>query len=60
MAELPSHPDEGHSAGPGSVADPVRSGTRWKTVSWVALAAGVLLAVIVLHLTGVLGADAHS
>jgi hypothetical protein len=60
MAELPSHPDEGRSAGLGPVTDPVRSGFPWKTVPWVALAGVVLVALIVLHVTGVLGAEAHS
>lgn len=56
MAELPTHPDER----PGAGVDPVRSGSRWKTVSWVALAAVVVVAAVVLHLTGVLGAGAHA
>ena len=60
MAELPSHPDEGHSTGLGPAPDPVRTTTRWKTVSWVILAAVLLVALVVLHLTGVLGAEAHS
>jgi hypothetical protein len=60
MAELPSHPDEGHSAGRRPMSERVRSGSRWKTVSWMVLAVVVLAALIVLHLTGVLGAEAHS
>ncbi|HEY6746779.1 MAG TPA: hypothetical protein VI357_13800 [Mycobacteriales bacterium] len=56
MAELPRHPDEGHGAGP----DPARRGTPWRTISCVALAVVVVAAAAVLHLTGVLGAEAHS
>lgn len=56
MAELPTHPDERPAARVG----PVRSGSRWRTVSWVTLAVVVVLAAVVLHLTGVLGAGAHA
>ena len=56
MSELPSHPD----GGPGARVEPVRSRTRWKTVSWVTLAVVVVVAAVVLHLTGVLGAGAHA
>ena len=56
MSELPTHPHER----PGARVDPVRSGSRWKTVSWVALAVVVVVTAVVLHLTGVLGAGAHA
>ena len=56
MPELPSHPDAGHEP----AARPAPKGSRARTALWVTLAAAVLVALVVLHLTGVLGAESHS
>jgi hypothetical protein len=56
VSELPSHPDAGNEP----AARPAPKGSRARTALWVTLVVAVLIAVVVLHVTGVLGAEAHS
>ena len=55
MPEIPAHPDTGTD--PDTAGDAARP--RWKTVRWVAVVVVVLALFIVLHLTGVVGAESH-
>ena len=57
MAGPPSHPDTGttsQASGPGGTARP-----RWKTAVIVVIAIAVLAVIVILHLTGTLGAGSH-
>jgi hypothetical protein len=57
MASLPSYPDTGSNrqdAGP-----PPPSRPRWKTVAIVVLVVAILAVMVILHLTGTLGAGTH-
>ena len=61
MSDLPSHPDTdppAHRVGVASEAPIARSSSRRK---WLVTAAvvGVLVLFVVLHLTGVVGSEAH-
>ena len=55
MADFPAHPDTGTD--PDAQAAAARP--RWKAALWVAAVVAVLVLFIVLHLTGVVGADSH-
>ena len=57
MAGPPSHPDigtAGQDSGPARTARP-----RWKTAVIVVIVIAVLAAIVILHLTGTLGAGTH-
>ena len=57
MAGPPSHPDTGttgQDSGPARTARP-----RWKTAAVVVIVIGLLAAMVILHLTGTLGAGSH-
>ncbi len=56
MSDLPSHPEAGNEP----AARSVRTGSRARSAVWVTLASAVVIVLVVLHLTGVLGAEAHS
>jgi antibiotic biosynthesis monooxygenase (ABM) superfamily enzyme len=57
MAGPPSHPDTGIT-GQDSGAPPTAR-PRWKTAVIVAIAIAVLAVMVILHLTGTLGAGTH-
>ena len=61
MSDLPSHPDSGSpSQFDPSVSDPqIAPGSRRRSVLAVAGVAALVVLVVVLHLTGVLGAGSH-
>ena len=57
MAGPPSHPDTGiagQDSGPPDTARP-----RWKTAAIAVIVIAVLTAMVILHLTGTLGAGTH-
>jgi hypothetical protein len=57
MSGPPSHPDTGltgQDSGPARTARP-----RWKTAAIVVIAIAVLAVMVILHLTGTLGAGSH-
>ena len=57
MAGPPSHPDTGtagQDSGPARTARP-----RWKTVAIAVIVIAVLAVIVILHLTGTLGAGSH-
>ena len=58
MTDLPSHPD---TQRPDRLApdQPIATGSRRRRVLFVAAVAALLVVFVVLHLTGVLGAEAH-
>ena len=55
MPDFPAHPDTGTDP----EAEAAATRPRWKTAVWVAAAVAVLALFIVLHLTGVVGAESH-
>lgn len=55
MPEFPVHPDT--ATDPDDEAAAARP--RWKTALWVAAIVVVLALFVVLHLTGVVGAESH-
>jgi hypothetical protein len=66
MAELPAHPDPGTlstSAAPpltnAEIAATTAGKPRWKAAAWAVAVVAVLALFIVLHLTGVVGAESH-
>jgi len=57
MVGPPSHPDTGttgRDSGPAATARP-----RWKTLGIVVVVIAVLAVMVILHLTGTLGAGTH-
>ena len=57
MADPPSHPDIGITGQDSGPADTQRP--HWKTAVIVVIAFAVLAVVVILHLTGTLGAGTH-
>lgn len=59
MPDMPSHPDTGSEArsGPSLASGSGRS--RWKMIVGIAAVIIGLVAIVVLHLTGVLGPGEH-
>ncbi|HLK00566.1 MAG TPA: hypothetical protein VKU39_11750 [Streptosporangiaceae bacterium] len=55
MPDFPAHPDTGTDPD----ADPAAARPRWKTLLWVGVVVVVLALFVVLHLTGVVGAESH-
>jgi hypothetical protein len=60
MADLPAHPDTGDSPDTGSgLAAPPQSRPGWLAPAGVALAVGLVVLMVVLHLLGVFGPGSH-
>ncbi|NUP46371.1 MAG: hypothetical protein HOW97_03515 [Catenulispora sp.] len=55
MPDIPAHPDTGTDL----EAEAAAVKPRWKTALWIAAVVAVLALFIVLHLTGVVGAESH-
>jgi hypothetical protein len=55
----PPHPKSGYDAEeePNEQSSP--GAPTWLSVVWILVAVGVLLAIVVLHLTGIIGPGAH-
>ena len=59
MPDLPSHPDTGGGARPGPELGSGSGRSRWKSIAGIAVVLLVLVAFVVLHLTGVVGPGEH-
>ena len=59
MPQLPSHPNTHEDSGTPPNHDPPRAKRRWVSVVWVAFVAAVVLAMVGLHLVGVVGPGTH-
>ncbi len=60
MADHPRHPDASDETGPGGgAAMPGTARPRWKVVLVIVIVAAALLLMIVLHVTGVVGANTN-
>ena len=55
VPDFPAHPDTGTAPDAGAAT----ARPRWKTALWVAVVIAMLALFIVLHLTGVVGAESH-
>jgi hypothetical protein len=55
MPDFPAHPDSGTDPD----AEAAAARPRWRTALWAAAVVAVLALFIVLHLTGVVGAESH-
>jgi len=56
MADPPAHPD---TADEGAGTPPASARPRWKAAVLTAVAVAVVLTIVILHVTGVLGAGTH-
>ena len=56
MADPPAHPD---TADTDADARPAAGRPRWQAAAIAAVAAAVALTIVILHVTGVLGAGTH-
>jgi hypothetical protein len=59
MANLPTHPDTDDSSGQGPGRAQTAGWRRWGAVIGVALVAVLIVAMVVLHVTGVIGPGSH-
>jgi 4-hydroxybenzoate polyprenyltransferase len=59
MANQPRHPDTSDDASTGTRAGPGTARKRWKIALLIVLVAAVLALMIVLHATGVVGANTN-
>ncbi len=59
MADHPRHPDTGDDTSTGTSAVPGAARSRWKVVLVIVIVAAALLLMIVLHVTGVVGANTN-
>ena len=59
MPELPSHPRTERDASVSADPRPPRGKRRWVSFVWVALVVVAVLAMVVLHLAGVVGPGSH-
>ena len=59
MADQPRHPDISDDTGSRADATPATTGQRWKAALLIAIVVAVVLLVIVLHVTGVVGANTN-
>jgi hypothetical protein len=59
LAGPPSYPDTGDDDGVGSDRGAPTSTPRWVPVLGIVIAIGLVLLLVVLHLTGILGPGAH-
>ena len=56
MADPPAHPD---TADEGAGTPPASARPRWKAAVLTAVAVAVVLTIVILHVTGLLGAGTH-
>ncbi|WP_326718414.1 MULTISPECIES: hypothetical protein [unclassified Streptomyces] len=59
MADLPTHSDIDESAAAGRHGEPADGPTPRQKAAWAAIGVVFLVLFVVLHLAGVLGANAH-
>ncbi len=59
MADLPPYPDTGNDTGVESGRGATTGTPRWVSVVGLILAIGLVLLVVILHLTGSIGPGAH-
>ena len=59
MADPPAHPDTADEAGEGAGTPPAPGRPRWQLAVLTAVAVAVVLTIVILHITGVLGAGSH-
>ncbi|HEX9541590.1 MAG TPA: hypothetical protein VGA04_25790 [Streptosporangiaceae bacterium] len=59
MADQPRHPDTSDDTSMGASAVPGAARPRWKIALVIVIVAAVLLLMIVLHVTGVVGANTN-
>jgi 4-hydroxybenzoate polyprenyltransferase len=59
MADQPRHPDISDDASAGAAGVPTAARPRWRLVLVIALVVAVLVLMIVLHVTGVVGANTN-
>jgi hypothetical protein len=59
MADLPTHSDTGDHPGTGGHGEPPAGPRTRRKVVWVAIGVALLVLFVVLHLTGVVGAESH-
>jgi 4-hydroxybenzoate polyprenyltransferase len=59
MADQPRHPDASDDASTGTRAAPGTARPRWKIALLIVLVAAALTLMIVLHVTGVVGASTN-
>jgi hypothetical protein len=59
MADPPPDPDRGNNTGVGPSRGSATSTLRWVPMLGIVVAIGLVLLLVVLHLTGVLGPGAH-
>jgi hypothetical protein len=59
MADPPRYPDTGEDTGVGSDHGAPTGKPRWVSVLGISIAIGLVLLLVVLHLTGILGPGAH-
>jgi hypothetical protein len=59
MADPPPYPDSGDDAGVGPDRGPPAGMPRWVVVVGIVIAIGLVLVVVVLHLSGIVGPGAR-
>jgi len=59
MADPPVHPDTADEADEGAGTPPASRRPRWQVAVLAAVAFAVVLTIVILHVTGVLGAGTH-
>lgn len=59
MEQLPSHPDTHEDSAAAPTHEPPSTKRHWGSVVWVAAGVVVVLAMVVLHLAGVVGPGNH-
>jgi hypothetical protein len=59
MAHPPPYPDAGDDSGVGPGLPPADGAPRWVSVVGIIIVVGLVLLMIVLHLTGAIGPGAH-
>jgi hypothetical protein len=59
MAHPPPYPKRGDDTGEGSDYVPAAGTPRWITVLGIVIAIGVVVLIVVLHLSGSMGPGAH-
>ena len=59
MADSPAHPDTADEADEGAGTPPAPGRPRWQVAVLMAVAVAIVLTIVILHVTGVLGAGTH-
>lgn len=59
MADLPTHPESDDPSGQGSGRAGIAGGPRRGALAGIALVTLLVVAILVLHLTGVIGSGTH-